>query len=149
MKSNRTTDLASIHFAISRVNGLYARWAQMHDVNFYAMHIFYFLQKRGPVTQKQISEDSKIPKQSINNVIITLKKDGYISIIPGSRDRREKIIALTEKGRGYIQEKLMPLHEIEERVLKKMGAELIRQLIASTTAYGDYFEREMSKEVSV
>ena len=146
MKSNITAELVSIHSAISRVNGLYAKWAQKHNINFYAMHIFYFLQKRGSVTQKQISEDSKIPKQSINNVIITLKNDGYISIVPGDRDKREKFIVLTEKGRCYVDEKLTPLLEIEERVLQKMGEELVKQLIASTTAYGDFFEQEMLKE---
>jgi DNA-binding MarR family transcriptional regulator len=146
MNLDITDDLASIHSAISRVNGLYGRWAQKQNINFYTMHIFYFLQKREAVTQKQICENSKIPKQSINNVIITLKNDGYISIIPGDKDKREKFIVLTEKGRGYMQEKFAPLLEIEERALQKMGTELVRQLITSATAYGDFLEQEMSKE---
>lgn len=146
MKPDVTFQLASINSAMNRVSGLYSRWAQKHAINIYALHILYLLYQEGSVTQKQISEGLKIPKQSVNNVATALKNDGFITLIPSEEDKREKKMILTEKGRDYSKDIIASLHHLEETVVQKMGEQLVGQLIASATAYGDYFEQEMEKE---
>lgn len=41
-----------------------------------------------------------ITKQSLTRVLGPLVEDGYIEQIPGTRDRRQRLLSLTEKGRA-------------------------------------------------
>jgi DNA-binding MarR family transcriptional regulator len=141
--------VAAMNSAIGRVSSLYAKWAQKHNINLFTMKILYelyVLRAGTTVTQRQISEELSIAKQSINNIVITLERDGYIALVPSEKDKREKNIVLTEKGNIYAAEMLVPLLKIESNVLRRMIKEQVDNLIASAITYGDYFELEMSKE---
>lgn len=134
--------IASINASMSRVKGLYTRWAQHNNINYFALQILYTLFVEGAATQKNISEGFSIPKQSINNVVLAMKKDGLIDLVPQKDDKRNKELVLTKQGRAYAEEILVPLIEIEDRVAKQI-APIVEQLISATNIYGDTLEREM------
>ncbi|ULQ60991.1 MarR family transcriptional regulator [Brucepastera parasyntrophica] len=138
--------ITAINSATSRINGLYGKWAQKRKVNHYAMDILYLLLTEGPLTQKKFREEFEIPKQSVNNVITSLKNAGYIILEASPEDRREKIILLTKKGLRYSEKLLAPLFEIEEAVIRRMGPRMMRQMIEATAVYGNFLEQEMEKK---
>lgn len=146
MKQNYHDQIKLINSAISRTSGLYEEWAKKHDINYYALLILYKLNENVDVTQKQICEEYRIPKQTINNVITDLKNKGYISVETNQKNKKEKTVKLTDKGIAYSKEKIIPLLEIEENVIKGMGSEYTSQLIEAANKYGDFFEEEMLKE---
>ncbi|MFV0361904.1 MAG: MarR family winged helix-turn-helix transcriptional regulator [Suipraeoptans sp.] len=137
--------LTAINTATNKIGGLYDRWAQKHNISQYTVCIFYCLLADEVLTQKLVKDDFKIPKQSVNNIVISLKNDGYITLEPNADDKREKLIRLTDEGRTYAEELLAPLFAIEETVIKKMGQKLVQQMIDGTTAYCNYLEQEMEK----
>ena len=53
-------------------------------------------------TQKQISEDTHYPKQSINLVVKSFLEDGIIELRELPENRKNKGITLTEKGGGQV-----------------------------------------------
>ncbi len=135
-----------LNVSISRIRGLYGRWAQKQDMNTCTLNIFYMLITVGPITQKQFCEAFDVPKQSVNKIITSLKNDGIISLLPCEEDKREKLVVLTEEGRKYILEVLTPLFAIESAVVERMGETLVEQFVKAATAFGDYTELEMKKD---
>ena len=129
-----------------KIDRLYVIWSQKSNVNYSALMIMYHLLELGNVTQRQISEECCIPKQSANNIIKSLKNDGYITLTKNEADKRKKIIELTERGREYATELVSPLIEMENSVIDKMGETLINQLIDSSTIYANLLEEEIDRE---
>lgn len=135
--------IRQINTAISRTSKLYEEWSKRNDIPYYAMLIFYSLMTNEAVTQKLIREEYRIPKQTINNVIADLKKQGQIVLEPNPENMREKLIRLTDTGRHYAEAKIGPLLEVEDKMIERMGAEATAQLIATAMRYGDLFEEEL------
>jgi len=143
------TGLGSISAGVSRIEGLYSKWAQKHGVPYGIVQVFYILKLNGAVTQKQISEICVIPKQTVNSVIKQLKADNHITLIANKEDKREKKIQLTRLGEAYSQELLKHFFELNETVGKRVGINLINQLSNGIKTLGDALEMEMElKEVS-
>lgn len=145
MNQEIQTQIQKINAGISRINSMYSKWAQKNNINQYTIGIFYMLLDGEHITQKQVCDEFEIPKQSVNNVIISLKSDGYICMESGEKDKREKNIVLTEKGREYAMEVLAPLFQIEENVALKMGKQRMSQLIKTIITFGDILEQEISE----
>ena len=100
------------------------------------------------MTQKMICDCTGLTKQTVNSVIRTLKGEGYVVLSPGQGDKREKQVALTEKGAAYSREVLEPLHELERTVLARMGNGRVQQMINDITLFNTVFEKEMEKRLS-
>jgi len=137
------TAIGALDAGVSRIRGLYARFAQKHEIPYGIIQVAYVLGLHSPVTQKQISEICEIPKQTVNSVIRQLKADQNITITASKEDKREKEIALTPKGETYIQNTLKPFFELNKMVVDRVGADFIRQLSQGLTVLGDTLEMEM------
>ena len=143
------TSLGSIAAGVSRLEGLYSKWAQKNGNPYGMVQVFYILRLNGAVTQKRISEICEIPKQTVNSVIKQLKADKHITLKTSDEDKREKIIQLTPLGEAYTQKILEPFFELNEMVVNRVGMDLLNQLTKGLTSLGDALELEMElKEVS-
>ena len=120
-------------------------WAASKNINYYLLFVLYALDGQEAMTQKKICICTGLTKQTVNSVIRSLKEDGYIQLSPGSGDRREKQIALTEKGQAYSRERLAPLQELEQRVIRSMGSDRVRQMVEDITVFSTMLEKEMEK----
>lgn len=127
-------------------DALYEEWANSYNCNSTQLFVFYALDQRDSVTQKRITDYTGLPKQTVNNVVRTLKSEGYVTLSAECADRREKCIVLTEKGRAYSKEILAPLHDLEERIFGIMGAERVRQMIDAIMLFNTIFEKEMKRK---
>ena len=90
-------------------------------------------------TQKQISEDTHYPKQSINLVVKSFLEDGIVELRELPENRKNKGITLTEKGRQLCGDVIVPLLRQEEAAMHEMGekesAELLRLVELYRNAY--------------
>lgn len=86
-------------------------------------------------TQKQISEQTRYPKQTVNLVIKTFLEEGYIELKEVPEDRRNKRVLLTESGRRRCEEIVVPLLEKEKAVLAQMGETQNRELMRLLERY--------------
>ncbi|MFV0559019.1 MAG: MarR family winged helix-turn-helix transcriptional regulator [Enterococcus sp.] len=138
--------ISDINRAIHRINSLYSKWAQEHATNQNTISIMHMLVTEGQITQKKFIEAHNVPKQSVNNIILSLKKDQLIEMKSSEVDKREKVIVLTEKGKSYSEQLLSPLFALEKQVVNEMGTESMRELMDSTTKFGDMLEKVMKTE---
>lgn len=143
MKKDTQQLLSSVNQAIIKIRGAYAAWTRENNVNYHEMLIFYSLRDKDNCTQKQICDSYMIPKQSVNNVICTLKKEGYLELTPDEKNRREKILKLTESGKKYAREIMGPLFELEEKAIQEMGKENIHVMTEMALCYGEILKKEM------
>lgn len=130
-----------------QANGLYSSWAASKNINYYLLFVLYALEGQEAMTQKRICASTGLTKQTVNSVIRSLKENGYIELVPGREDRREKQIILTGEGIAYSRALLAPLRELEHRVLRIMGSDRVRQMVDSITLFNAVLEKEMEKGI--
>ena len=140
------TDIRKLWKVWAQANGLYTLWANMNDVNPYLLFVLYALDKQENMTQKKICDCTSLTKQTVNSVIRTLKNEGYITLLPGCEDRREKQVVVTEKGIAYYEEILTPLYELEQRVFNIMGNDRVQQMTDAITLFNLVFQKEMESQ---
>ena len=79
-------------------------------------------------------------------MITTLHRDGYLELVPSEKNRREKILILTEKGQAYAEEKMSSLKDIEEKSIRLMGEEDMKTMIRLSARYSEILEDLMERE---
>ena len=80
-------------------------------------------------TQKQISEDTHYPKQSINLIVKSFLKDGYLEMKELAENRKNKGITLTPQGQKLCREVIVPLLEQEKKAMQEMGEKESHELM--------------------
>ncbi|WKA56513.1 MarR family winged helix-turn-helix transcriptional regulator [Planococcus shixiaomingii] len=88
-------------------------------------------------TQKLICERSLYTKQSVNLIIKSFWKDGYVELKEDPADRRNKKIYFTEKGQVYADEVIGNLLNVEKQAMEQLSDEQWEQLLQMV----DVFEK--------
>lgn len=133
-----------INSAWSRTTALYARTATVLGIGYPELMVLYALVVEGDMTQRQISENYGLLKQTVNTVVKSLHTRDYILLAPGTTDKREKVVSLTESGREYAEHLLQPLLAAEERAYQIIGAERSQAMADTLDLYNIIMERELS-----
>ena len=124
---------------------LYVKWAANRGINYYELLVLYALDNYESMTQKAIGDYFGLPKQTVHNVIRSLKEEKYIILKSGRADKREKCVSLTESGKLYADKILAPLYSLEERVCKNIGEQRLIRMIETSELFNTLFESEMEK----
>lgn len=96
-------------------------------------------------TQKQISEDTHYPKQSINLVVKAFLEDGIIALRELPENRKNKGITLTDKGRQLCDDIIVPLLRQEEAAMLEMGEKESAELLRLVELYGNAYCKLIKK----
>lgn len=127
-----------------KINGLFQRCEQILGLNHCECSILSVLYTHKSITQGEISQGFDMPKQTVNNVIKALSKQGYIRFGSSARDKREKVVILTQSGEDYINENLKPFLEFCNRVLERMGEDRVQNMIKGLEDF--YFALKLEAE---
>lgn len=133
----------------TRGTALYVKWAASHGINYPELTVFYALVTKGPATQKNISENYGLPKQTVNRCIRDLEKKEYVRLETGKHDKREKSVILTKEGECYAGNILAPLFEIESYISRNISPNKFIQAIETRELFNTLFEKAMKKENSI
>ena len=110
----------------SHTNILYQKWAEYMGISYAAFMTLYGLDVRGSMTQKNICDFCGFTKQ-------------------GRRDRREKLVVFTEKGKAYAKKLLAPLYQAEQYVFSTIGDKKISQMIDTIDAFNTLLEKRLEE----
>ena len=136
----------AMNIALSRTNGQYQKWYQEHGLNSYLIQTLYALYMEPSMSQKEISENYQMPKQTVNNTVKSLERRGYVELVPDEHDRRGRRISFTAEGREYAILVLDPVLKLDQAVVERMGVENYGSLIQLLNAYSDALTYEIRKE---
>lgn len=102
-------------YLAGEINALYHEAAVKMGISNSVQNILYVLcEKDGQCLQSEISKLTGISRQTINSAIRKLEKEEIVYLEQGKG--RNTILCLTEKGRKFSLEKIMPLHKIEHKI---------------------------------
>lgn len=125
-----------------KINLLYADLAKLYDITYSEMLIYTSLFRESFCTQKKISSDWQIPKQTVNKTIKEMERQGFIEFREG-RNKKEKLIVITSKGKKKIIPIIDEISDVEIRILKKMGEPQLKHMILGIQKFSDLFEEEL------
>ena len=129
----------------AKVNILYTVWADRHKINCNTLMLFYELDIYGQTSQKLLADHLGIPKQTVSNIVKSLLRENYVTMLPSERDKREKMLALTPQGKKYSRKFLLPLYELEQRTIRMVGEERIEQMLETEKLFNLVFEKNMEE----
>lgn len=129
--------------ALSRINGLYYHWCQVNGRNEYFIRILCALYHDPELTQKELSDKYLVPRQTVNNAVQFLKREGYITLSQDKNDKRWKRIRFTGEGLAYARKELAPVLALEAYSLEHFGADRFSGLADLLFVYGDVVEEGM------
>lgn len=127
---------------LSEINGFYHMISMkmgMSDSESMILYMLYDIQR--PITQSDIAKSTGLSKQTINSAIRNLEKDGIVVL--EKLNEKAKHIVVTEKGREIIRQKILPIVEIEERVLHSWSEEELELFLELTERFKEQFGKEV------
>lgn len=124
---------------------LYSKWAAKYKIGYPEMMVLYALKTREKSTQKEISENFGLFKQTVNTVVRKLKNENLITFEKSAKDGREKIIFLTSERKIYADKLIYPLLNAEKNINKQIGDERLEQTIETMELFNLLFEKEFNK----
>lgn len=118
----------NINRAIIKCRGIYSAWSVAHGISYHEMLVLYTIREYGFCTQKQICDSYLLPKQTIHNVISSMRENGILIYDEKSSRNRQKAFVLTDKGREYAADFLKSLDAVEDRAIELLGGEKLHEL---------------------
>ena len=138
--------LNGINQAIIKYRGMYSRWANEHNISYHEMLVLYEIRESGFCTQKQICENYLLPKQTINNVITAMRKDGILVYDESHSTGREKAFVLSDQGEQYAAPLLASLNAVETRALDIIGKDTLQTLTNFMLEYDQALKTAFDEE---
>lgn len=128
---------------LGRVHEEYAKSRGLTLMSFMVLEIIYT--HPDCCTQKLICEQSLYAKQSVNAIIRTFWKQGYVVLREDETDRRNKKIIFTEKGQRYADEIVGEFLVVEKGAMEHLCSEQWEQLIGMVETFAKHFTAGMTR----
>ena len=137
--------LSDINCAVIKFRGLYAAWAKRHGISYHELLVLYTIREQGFCTQKQICDSYLLPRQTMNHVILDLRRRGLLELSPPHCVGREKAFTFSRDGKRYADPLLDALNQIETQSIQIFGGENVRRMVESVCAYDDVLQAAMDQ----
>ena len=118
----------------------YEAYARSRGLTYLSLMVLEEIYELGDgCTQKQISDDTHYPKQSVNLVIKAFLKDGILELRELPENRKNKGITLTERGQQLCTEVIVPLLQREKQAMEVIGETERQALVQLLELYGNAY----------
>ena len=108
---NRPKNLKRFYLAWQRLNHVYEEYAKNHGLTYISMFVLQLIDDG--TTQKELCDTLFFPKQTVNKVILSFEKKGYVTLAENPGDRRARSIMLTEKGLAFQKQVISRIEKAE------------------------------------
>lgn len=112
------------------MGSIYEKLAKMHGLtssSLFVLHLIY--EHPSQCTQHFICERLLYPKQTVNTILNSFEKKGYLSKKVASYDKRNKNIFLTDLGQKYAEGILSDMFYLEEAAFSNIAADERKAMI--------------------
>ena len=108
---DRPKNLKRFYLSWQKLNHVYEEYAKKHDLTYISMFVLQLIDDG--TTQKELCDTLYFPKQTVNKVILSFEKKGYVTLTENPDDGRARSIMLTEKGRTFQREVISRIEKAE------------------------------------
>lgn len=116
-------------------NMAYADYAKSIGFSYTSLSVMGMIHCMPNCTQKEIADNCFLPKQTVNSIITSFLKNGWVKLEEVPEDRRNKTVNLTEEGMVKANEILKQTHDSEMEALKVLTKEQQETLLKLTRTY--------------
>lgn len=137
-----------LYEAIRRMDQIYELWSSRHGIGVYDMQIYYEMLKHGEasITQKDLCRKLDAPKTSINSIIKKQLQSGYIEMHVNPKNKREKMLSLTQEGQRFARALIEPLFRYEEEAVAMIDPQDVEIAIRTQNRFADVFLAMVEQE---
>ena len=96
------------------------------------------------LNQKTISELCFLPRTTVNSIISGLVQQSYIKLKEDPKDKRQKIIVLTEKGNEYARPIMEHMSNSELQAFKSIDQNTIQVMLDGLQEYQKRFNDKLN-----
>ena len=116
-------------------NDSYESYAKSVGLSYTSLSVLSELYEKGTCTQKELSENCLLPKQTVNAVITSCLKKGWISMEELPEDRRTKMVIFTETGKENADSIMSRIIDSEHEAMRKLTKQQRESLLELTKMY--------------
>lgn len=145
MDDRQQSDL--INQKIKELNSLYHAAASQSGISDGELSVWFaLLTSDKEYSQQDLCELLFFPKQTVNFIVSTLVKKGFVFLVhmPGTRNR--KVIRLTKEGRDYVDKNIMWIMRAEQRAMETVDPQEIQATISMFEKYIVSFRKMLDAE---
>lgn len=113
----------------------YEDYAKSVGLSFTSLSVLSAIYDLPNCTQKQLCQVCFLPKQTVNAVVTSFYKKGWVRLEEVPEDRRNKTIHFTEQGMAEAQRILSRVQESERAAMSALSEEERRTLLSATERY--------------
>lgn len=110
------------------VYGSLAKFCGLSEPEYWALICIH----EGVETQREISEQLSLSRQTLNSAFKQLIKKGLVRLEPFEHDQRSKRALLTDEGRRFVETTIARTRRLEERAWQSLAGEEQAALIRLT-----------------
>lgn len=145
MEEKARAQLNEYNALFREMDFLYGEFARTSGLPEAAFWVLYTVREVGPCTQTMIYQRWAMGKQTINNEVKKLAAMGLLSLTISEKDRRTKLLSLTEKGLHFVRLHIDIVFKVEEKVFEELPEPLREALLEANRRYTEGFRREMTR----
>lgn len=97
-------------------------------------------------TQKIISQQTLLPKQTVNAIMTGFLKQGMIELSEMESDRRTKSVKFTEAGKAYSEKIIPKIKNAERKAMRDLSKEQRDALLETTKLFMEHFQKYIYEE---
>ena len=129
---------ASMEF--DAVSGMLAKSCGLSGTEYWALILIH----EGVETQREISEQLSLSRQTLNSAFKQLIRKGLIQLSPFEHDQRSKRAVLTQEGRRFVETTIVRTRRIEERAWQALTREEQAELIRLTRRFSSALRQSLN-----
>ena len=126
-------------------NRTYEDYAKSVGLSYTSLSVLSMIYATENCTQKMICETRFLPKQTVNSIVTSFYKKGWLKLKEMPDDRRNKIIVFTPEGRKEAERLVLPLRNAEKNAMKALSQEQREALTHVTRLYAELCAKEMQR----
>lgn len=141
MSKEREAILALMR-ALNRINCVYFESGKHFEIGDIELWIMYALSEGVPLSQKQIHDEWRIPRTTINAVVKKWEEKGWVTLTPIPGKRREMTVSFTKTGKRRSDALLRKLFRMEENAMAAALSRYSARFIEGVR----FFEQKLREE---
>ena len=146
MESNIRAQIAQYCELLSEWNASYEEYAKSAGLSYTSLSVLSAIYSNPGCTQKELAKRCFLPKQTVNAVITSFLKNGWVKLEEVSEDRRNKTVNFTETGITKAKEIMTKVHNSENKAMSGLTKEQREQLLELTKMYINSCRDNMKSE---
>lgn len=138
--------LKTLNCQIREVEAIYYKIAASLKLSESAFWILYMLADTGQdCSQQEISKRLSLSRQTVNSAIQSLVQKGYIFLECSSIPSRRKNVRMTDRGKYFVRQQIVPLQNAEREAFLKMKNSEQEQYVRLTRTYTSNLQEEIEQ----